>query len=286
MPSTILITGANRGIGLGLTKVFLMRPSTTVVAAVRDPSSAKSLSSLPTAADSRLIVVKVDSTSSTDALSAVDSLKSQGISHLDVVIANSGIASHYGPAASTPLEEARAHFEVNALGPLALFQATMPLLQKSDVTPKFVAVSTILSSLGDMEQMPMPTTAYGSSKAALNYIVRKIHFENEWLIVFPIHPGYACFFIQSWCSWAYTLSAGGFKQIWATLARGPWAWKLRLLRLRIVLTDCLTRSTMQLVRRLQAPCNLSMGMLLTGEMRSRWRLRYLTFDRFVDINDE
>jgi norsolorinic acid ketoreductase len=38
--------------------------------------------------------------------------------------------------------------------------------------------------------MPMPVTAYGASKATLNYIVRKIHFENEHLIAFPISPGW------------------------------------------------------------------------------------------------
>ncbi|CAA7260848.1 unnamed protein product [Cyclocybe aegerita] len=31
--------------------------------------------------------------------------------------------------------------------------------------------------------------AYGASKATLNYITRRIHFENEWLVAFPLSPG-------------------------------------------------------------------------------------------------
>lgn len=41
-----------------------------------------------------------------------------------------------------------------------------------------------------MDKYPIPATAYGASKAALNYVVRKIHVENEGLIAFPLHPGW------------------------------------------------------------------------------------------------
>jgi NAD(P)-dependent dehydrogenase (short-subunit alcohol dehydrogenase family) len=30
---------------------------------------------------------------------------------------------------------------------------------------------------------------YGASKAALNSLTRKLHFENEWLVAFPLDPG-------------------------------------------------------------------------------------------------
>jgi norsolorinic acid ketoreductase len=36
---------------------------------------------------------------------------------------------------------------------------------------------------------PFPNAAYGTSKAALNYLTRKMHYEHENLIVFPIDPG-------------------------------------------------------------------------------------------------
>ncbi|OBW63559.1 MAG: Uncharacterized protein AUREO_063750 [Aureobasidium pullulans] len=113
-----------------------------------------------------------------------------GYNHVDVVIANSGISDYYGTAAETPLEALRTHFEVNTIGPLALFQAFLPLLLQS-AHPRFVAMTSGAASLRDMEHMPlMPVTAYGASKAALNYIVRKIHFENQGVCSWVLSPGW------------------------------------------------------------------------------------------------
>jgi norsolorinic acid ketoreductase len=110
------------------------------------------------------------------------------ITKIDVVIANAGISNYYGPAADTPLAEVREHFEINTIGSLALFQVTWPLLQKA-TKPIFVVLTTGLASIGDMGELPVQVTAYGASKTAINYIVRKIHFENPNLIAFPISPG-------------------------------------------------------------------------------------------------
>ena len=82
----------------------------------------------------------------------------------------------------------RAHVETNAYGPLLLFQAVQPLLEKAK-QPKFVALGSPIGSVGGMEMRPFPMTAYGVSKAMLHYIMRKIHFENEGLISFPVDPG-------------------------------------------------------------------------------------------------
>lgn len=41
-----------------------------------------------------------------------------------------------------------------------------------------------------MEKRNFPNAVYGTTKAALNYISRKIHFENEKLVVLAIDPGW------------------------------------------------------------------------------------------------
>lgn len=41
-----------------------------------------------------------------------------------------------------------------------------------------------------MGDIPVPATPYGMSKVALNYMVRKIHFENEKLTAFVLTPGW------------------------------------------------------------------------------------------------
>ncbi|KAJ1567549.1 hypothetical protein HK405_005562 [Cladochytrium tenue] len=194
MASTIyLVTGANRGIGRALTASLLQRPSTTVVAAVRDlkASTTVSLADLPTNPTSRLVVVKLDAADEGDPRRAVDHLRADhGLTRLDVVIANAGIGKAYAIAADVSLADVREHFQVNTLGPLALFQATLPLLRQS-ANPIFVAVTSGMGSTGNMDEIAgMPAVAYSVSKAALNHVVRKIHFENPDLIAFSICPGW------------------------------------------------------------------------------------------------
>jgi NAD(P)-dependent dehydrogenase (short-subunit alcohol dehydrogenase family) len=71
--------------------------------------------------------------------------------------------------------------QVNVNGTLVLFQATYPLLKASTSTPKFIAVSSAAGCITIGSTMPMKAVAYGASKAALNYVVRKLQQENKEL---------------------------------------------------------------------------------------------------------
>ncbi|KAH6880820.1 hypothetical protein B0T10DRAFT_411805 [Thelonectria olida] len=195
-PSTILVTGGNRGIGLGFVKTFLARPNTVVIAAVRDPKHAtsKALLDLPKADGAQLVTVKVDSTIPEDAISAVAELqKEHGINSLDIVIANAGISIGGSTVRKTAVDNINKHFRVNAIGPIALFQATADLLQASKTgNPIFIAISTLIGSLGSMEALagfPPTQSPYGGSKTALNWFIRRLHFEEPWLTSFVFHPG-------------------------------------------------------------------------------------------------
>ncbi|KAJ5522422.1 hypothetical protein N7527_006537 [Penicillium freii] len=193
MTSTVyLITGSSRGIGRGLVETFLARSNTTVIAAVRDPASApsQSLQSLSKGGSSRLIVVKIDAKSPTDPATAVETLQTEhSIDHIDVVIANAGISEDFSPVHEVSVPVIQQHVEVNAYGPIYLYQAVYPLLKKS-TKPTFVGVGSPLGSIGGMEQRLFPNAAYGPSKAMLHWIVRKIHFENEDFVSFVSDPGF------------------------------------------------------------------------------------------------
>jgi len=194
-PITYLITGANRGIGKGFTQSLLQRPNTTVIAAVRDVAkSTPTLESLSKASGSKLIVVKLDSSAEADPKNAVAQLKSEhGITSLDIVIANAGIAHSGTTIVNTPADALRDHFAVNTIGPILLFQAVKPLLQASKTgNPIFLAISTVIGSMGAQAAMagfPEVFSPYGSSKAALNWAVTRMHFEEPWLTSYVTHPG-------------------------------------------------------------------------------------------------
>ncbi|KAI4153344.1 MAG: hypothetical protein LQ340_002369 [Diploschistes diacapsis] len=189
-PTTYLVTGANRGIGLGLTTTLLARPNTNVIAAVRNPdTSAKVFADIEAAENSKISVIRIDASIPSDAQAAISQLRDQAeLEKIDVVIANAAIADHYGPVADIKLDEVMRHFAVNVVGQIALFQATLPLLEKSE-NAKFVGIASLAGSIGDMEKFPMPCLAYGTSKAGLNYFLRKAHFENEKITIYALNPG-------------------------------------------------------------------------------------------------
>lgn len=54
-----------------------------------------------------------------------------------------------------------------------------------------MAISSTVGSIGLMGKVPVNgLMAYGSSKAALNWLTRGIHHENEGLVAFVVHPGW------------------------------------------------------------------------------------------------
>jgi len=156
MFTVVLITGANRGLGYGLLERYLKLPNHTVVAANRNPDypTSKGLSKLPTAEGTKLVVVKLDARVWQDAFDAVKTLESQGIDHLDIVIANAGVAYCWPTVAEVKLEDLVAHVEPNAYGVVSLYQAVRPLLQKSKKEPMYAIMGTTAGSLEVSQARP------------------------------------------------------------------------------------------------------------------------------------
>jgi len=193
-PQNILITGASRGLGLNLAKALVLRPNTTLIAAVRSVANATPvLKALPVGANSKIIIVKIDSTSSTDAAAAAKELETTyHITHIDILFANAGtfVEDSLSPVASIPIESFRTHFEVNTIAPIVLFQAFKPLLDAS-ASPRFFVMSSILGSIGVLDKVAaMPIGSYGVSKSAVNYLVRRVSLENPKIIAIAFHPGW------------------------------------------------------------------------------------------------
>lgn len=175
--------------------ILLNRPNVTVIAAVRDlthPTS-KALEDLPKPDSSRLILIKIDSALDADAKQAAVELESDyEISTIDVLIANAAIATVMPTVASVSVADLKLHFAINAVAPVVLFQAFLPYLERSK-NPKFINIGSGGGSISEIEKRNFPSAAYGTSKAALHYLTRKVHFEHPGIITFPIDPGYVAF---------------------------------------------------------------------------------------------
>ncbi|KAK5995079.1 Norsolorinic acid ketoreductase nor1 [Cladobotryum mycophilum] len=187
--SIVLITGANRGIALGLAKLYAARDNTTVIGTARNLSKATELASAPSGKNSKVIVVQYEAGTRTAGKDLVSQLTASGIDHIDILVASGGTGDHWGPVLTTPADTAEEFFTINSLGNLILFQAAYPLLEKSQ-KPQFVFISSSIASTGDMEKVPFLGTAYGASKAWTNHLVKRVHVEHPNLISYAIHPGW------------------------------------------------------------------------------------------------
>ncbi|KAL6236474.1 hypothetical protein BDW75DRAFT_206882 [Aspergillus navahoensis] len=204
MSNTIyLITGANRGLGLGLVTSLLTRPFTTIIASVRNSEAEEALkSALSTIAPGQNSTVHIihlcfspDSRSSapttpSEILASLTSSRPE-ITHIDILIANAGFATPMTPALRTSASDLRASFEVNTIAPLMVFQAFWPLLKRAQSgTPKAVFMTSSVGSIGGQE--PLPGGAYGPSRAAGNWLTRAIHLQHEsdGPVAVALHPGW------------------------------------------------------------------------------------------------
>ncbi|ORX94722.1 hypothetical protein BCR34DRAFT_499079, partial [Clohesyomyces aquaticus] len=185
----ITAPNSNPGLGKALVATYLAKPNNTVIAVARTVDSAESLKSLPVGQGSKLIITAFEYRDPEGAKKAVEELKGKGVSTIDVVIANAGISKDYAPVATVKLEDVKEHVEVNAYGPLLLFQAVLPLLNASP-NAKFAALGSPLGSITGMESRPFPIAAYSMSKAMLHWFVRKMHFEHPNIVAFVLDPGF------------------------------------------------------------------------------------------------
>jgi len=178
-PSTYLVTGANRGIGLELARQLSERGD-RVMATARRPEAARELARL----DVRVEPLDVADASSVASLAQ----RLEGIP-IDVLIHNAGIGTAGGRIDRVAPEDVEAAFRVNALGPLRVTQALMPGLKAGQ--RKLIA--GITSGLGSVSgNTSGGWGAYRISKAALNQLFRTMaaDLRAQGLTFVVISPGW------------------------------------------------------------------------------------------------
>lgn len=179
----VVITGASRGIGLGLTREYLSAGQ-TVVATHRPGSAGHELAALQTQHPS-LILAPLDLALD---LSIQQFSRQLADRRIDLLINNAGTANHvdYG-------QWTRHHFldsyTVNAAGPALLIQALNTRLNPG---AKIVQISSGLASLSDNINPTGPFEEYAMSKVALNMLTRRLaaKLAERGIIVSAISPGW------------------------------------------------------------------------------------------------
>ncbi|CDK27584.1 unnamed protein product [Kuraishia capsulata CBS 1993] len=180
------VTGANRGLGLAFVTQLSADSSNIVYGTARDLASADALKKLA-ASHPNFTPLEADVVKPETIKSAADVVaKEHG--YVDVLIANAGIAETFTPIKDISLDELSRHWEVNAKGAVITYQAIRPLVVKSQ-EKKIIFISSAAGSVTGF--FYLPNAGYGSSKAALNYIIRSISGESkdEGVKVLALHPG-------------------------------------------------------------------------------------------------
>jgi len=151
---TVLITGANRGIGKALVQEALARGARRVHAGTRGA---------PVDPDPRVTPVRLDVTNASDIAKA-----SSEIPDLDVLINNAGIMVPDDPFDQTVLER---HLAVNVYGSAAVTRAFLPALVRTR--------GRVINLLSCVALAPLPMfTSYSASKAAAFSLTKTLRAAN------------------------------------------------------------------------------------------------------------
>lgn len=192
---TVLITGANRGIGLELAKQYADK-GWNVIATSRHNGGDPQLAALAALAANhpQVAVEKIDVSDSGTVRAIAEKYRDQPI---DVLINNAAaVEATFAAdmaAASMPFEKidfdaARRDFDVNALGAMRVAQAFLPNVEHSH-QKKIVSVTSFAGSFGN----PLPNGIalnYSASKAALNKYMSMlaVQLKSAGVIVALVQP--------------------------------------------------------------------------------------------------
>ncbi len=178
MSSTVLITGANRGIGLALAHHYHAN-DWQVIGVCR--SSADSATELKAVAHQ--VIDPIDVTQATDVARLAEALGDQRV---QVLINNAGLLNDESLGA-LDFDSIRQQMEVNAYAPLRVVEA---LLQNLDSGSKIANITSRMGSIADNDSGGR--YGYRASKAALNAFGRSLAMDlkPQGIAVIQIHPGY------------------------------------------------------------------------------------------------
>ncbi len=177
--TTVLITGAHRGIGLEYARQFAAK-GYQVIGTARDPADAKELSE---------VADRVEQLDVTDPASVAGLAKRLDGNAIDILVNNAGVFDRGDVSLDkVDFQMMERTLAVNTLGPLRVVQALLPNLRKG----RQKTIVSMSSQLGSIENSNGRWYAYRSSKAALNQLNKTLSAElaAEGFVCVVLHPGW------------------------------------------------------------------------------------------------
>lgn len=185
--NTVLITGANRGIGLEFARQYAA-DGWQVVACCRQPQQAEALNRLADQYKDQFSIHRLD----VRELAEIDQLshKLQDLP-IDILINNAGVYPHAqnGEFDRISYDDWMEAFRVNTFAPLKMVEALIEQIACSQLK----IVATITSKMGSIvDNQRGGSYIYRSSKAAVNMVVKSlaIDLQPRGIIAVLLHPGW------------------------------------------------------------------------------------------------
>ncbi|CAD6193383.1 unnamed protein product [Caenorhabditis auriculariae] len=202
-PYSVLVTGANRGIGLGLVRELLKDSGIgVIVATARDIENAQKLKEVQ---DPRLHLLQLDVNCDKSIKTFYEKLSGVvGENGLNVLINNAGVLVNYTSEQEPSRKDLLKQIETNTISVVVLTQKLLPLLDRaasqkppSEFSINRAAVLNISSGLGSIGNNTIGSTekgflAYRISKAGLNQFGKTfgIDVKNKGILVSSFCPGW------------------------------------------------------------------------------------------------
>ena len=184
--NSVLITGANRGLGLGFVRHYL-KEGYSVIATARQPQNAVELIELSRSYPHHLSIEVLDVSDETSIASLAQKLVDQSV-RLDIVLSNAGIV-HEEPFGQWTMDGFETHFRVNTIGPALFAQAIEPFFNQR---AKLIQLTSGMGSIEWNINPDHPLDAYAMSKSALNMLSRRLaeKLRSKAIIVISMNPGW------------------------------------------------------------------------------------------------
>ncbi|XP_048172232.1 C-factor-like [Corvus hawaiiensis] len=203
---SVLVTGANRGLGLGFVQHFLRmpKPPQWIFATCRDPKGqrAQELQNLASK-HPNVIIIPLEVTNPASIKAAAAKVAEHlGGSGLNLLINNAGMVKPKTLDSET-LEDMTETYTTNTAGPLLMGQAFLPLLKKaaqgspdSGLSCSKAAIINMSSYAGSIEDVYLwdfgQVVSYRCSKAALNMLSKcqSLAYREHGVLCVTLHPGW------------------------------------------------------------------------------------------------